>query len=200
MNKRSGIKSKERIIDAAMDIFSRKGFATANIREIAKAAGISVGGLYIYFRNKEDLYKSLIEEKKRSLSSMIEMTLGQTHTAAEALSSFMKLYLDYAVKHKDFILLHIREHGFTFEMDKKRAFFRQQAEIIEKIIIKGMRSGEFRRCNGRETARIIIASLRGIVLSMALDKDVVVKPEMLNQIIFQGLLMADKKDLRLKEQ
>jgi AcrR family transcriptional regulator len=175
-----------------MEVFSRKSYAAANIREIAKTAGISVGGLYLYFRNKEDLYKSLVEENRRSLSSMIETTLGRSHTASEALSSFIKLYLDYAVKHKEFILLHIREHGFTFEMDKKMAFLRQQAEIIEKIIIKGMRSGEFRKCNGRETARIIMASLRGIVLSTALNNDAVIKPEMLNEIIFQGLMRADK--------
>ena len=63
MNKRSGKESKKKIIRAAMDVFSVKGYAKASIREIAGVAGISVGGVYLYFRNKEELYRSLINEK-----------------------------------------------------------------------------------------------------------------------------------------
>ncbi|MBI1810378.1 MAG: helix-turn-helix transcriptional regulator, partial [Nitrospirae bacterium] len=49
MNKRSGIESKKRILDAAMRVFSEYGYAKANMRMIAKASDISIGGLYLYF-------------------------------------------------------------------------------------------------------------------------------------------------------
>ena len=149
MNKRSGIESRKRIIDAAMDVFSTKGYAAANIREIAKAAGISIGGVYLYFKNKEELYKSLIRENRSSLRSMIEMTSGQARTASEALSAFIKVNLDYALKHKEFLLLHFREHGFTFGLEEKKQFFRQQADHLERIIKKGVLAGEFRKCKAR---------------------------------------------------
>jgi len=149
MNKRSGIESRKRIIDAAMDVFSTKGYAAANIREIAKAAGISIGGVYLYFKNKEELYKSLIRENRSSLRSMIEMTSGQARTAPEALSAFIKVNLDYALKHKEFLLLHFREHGFTFGLEEKKKFFRQQADHLKRIIKKGVLAGEFRKCNAR---------------------------------------------------
>ena len=173
MNKRSGIESRKRIIDAAMDVFSRKGYAKASIREIAKTAGISVGGVYLYFKNKEELYKSLINEGMRDFGGKIETITKQAESATEALPNFLKLHLENALKHKEFILLHIREHGFSFGIDKKRAFFRQQTKLIENIIIKGIHSGEFRKCNAKDMAKIIMGSLRGIILSMALDDDVI---------------------------
>lgn len=192
MNKRSGIESRKRIIYAAMSVFSRKGYAKANIREIAKTAGISVGGVYLYFRNKEELYKSLVDDRMRDMVSKIEIIAGRAESATEALSNFLKLYLENTLKHKDFILLHIREHGFSFGIDKKRAFFIQQTKLIENIIIKGIHSGEFRKCKAKDMAKIIMGSLRGIILSMALDDDVIITPKMLNEFIFNGLLRADK--------
>jgi AcrR family transcriptional regulator len=191
MNRRSGIESKKKIIEAAMAVFSTKGYAKASIREIAKVAGISIGGVYLYFTNKEDLYKNLIRERKSSLRDAIEKTLSQPRTAAESLSVFIKLYLDYAVKHKEFIILHIREHGFTFGVQEKRQFFSQQRKLIEKIIQRGIQSGEFRKCNPKQMATILMGSLRGIVLSMTLD-DVHITPEMLSELIYRGLLAAGR--------
>lgn len=193
MNKRSGIESRKRIIDAAMSVFSKHGYAKANIREIAKIAGISVGGVYLYFKNKEELYKSLINEKMQEMGRKIELISGRAGSASEALSNFLRLYLENALKHKEFILLHIREHGFTFAVDEKRKFFRKQRELIEKILVRGIRTSEFRRCNTQEMAKIIMGSLRGIILSMALDGDVHVTPKMLNEFIFNGLLRVNKK-------
>jgi AcrR family transcriptional regulator len=187
MNNRSGKESKKRIIDAAMAVFSAKGYAKASIREIAKAAGISIGGVYLYFKNKEDLYRNLIKERKSGLRQAIETTLGKSKTASDALSLFIKLYLDYAVKHKEFIILHIREHGFTFGAHEKRQFFKQQRKLIEQIIQRGIRSGEFRKCDPQDMATILMGLLRGIVLTMALD-DMHIKPKMLNEFIFEGLL------------
>ncbi|GAB5045992.1 TetR/AcrR family transcriptional regulator [Thermodesulfovibrio sp. TK110] len=55
MNRRSGYESRKRIVDAAVKLFSQSGFSGTTMRMIAKEAGISVGGLYLYFKNKEEL-------------------------------------------------------------------------------------------------------------------------------------------------
>ncbi len=187
MNKRSGIESRKKIIAAAMDVFSGKGYAKACIREIAEAAGISIGGVYLYFRNKEELYLSLLKNEMHDSAVKTEEIVEHAESPAEALSKYLKMHLEYALKHRELILLHIREHGFVFGMDIKRRFFREQRKLIEKIITGGIRRGEFRRCNPRETAKLVMGSLRGIVLSIALD-NVVVTPRMLNEFILNGLL------------
>jgi AcrR family transcriptional regulator len=193
MNKRSGIESKQKIMKAAMDVFSRKGYAKANIREIARTAGISVGGVYLYFRNKEELYRSLINERMLDIGSKTETIAGKTQSASEALSHFLSLHVENALKHKEFILLHIREHGFTYGVQEKKNFFRKQRELVERLIQRGIRTGEFRKCNADAMAKVIMGSLRGVLLSMALDDDVHITPEMMNEFIFNGLLTPARK-------
>lgn len=172
---------------AAMDVFSRKGYARASIREIAKAAGISIGGIYLYFRNKEVLYLSLLKSEMQVSAANTKEIIEHTKSPAEALSKYLKMHLEYALKHKELILLHIREHGFVFGMDIKRRFFGEQRQLIEQIIVKGIREGQFRKCDSKETARIIVSALRGIVLSMALD-NVIVTPGVLNELVLNGLM------------
>jgi len=191
MNKRSGIESKKRIIAAAMEVFSREGYAKASMREIAKASGLSIGGVYLYFRNKEELYKSLINNKMRDIASKLEKAAGTTEPASAALSHFLTLHLENALKNKEFILLHIREHGFAFGREVKKRFFRNQQELIEKIIVRGIHEGEFRRCNASETAKLVMGALRGIVLSVALD-DITVTPRIMNAFVLNGLLRSGK--------
>jgi len=193
MNKRSGIESKKKIIKAAMDVFSVKGYAKTSIREIAGAAGISVGGVYLYFSNKEELYKSLINEKMRDIGARLRLAAGDTESPSQALSNLLKIHLEHALKHKEFILVHIREHGFAFGVQEKRKFFREQRALISRIIQRGIQSGEFRKCDPEDMATIIMGSLRGILLSIALDQDVHITPERLTEFIFKGLLKTTRE-------
>lgn len=188
MNRRSGIESRKRILDAAMVIFSRHGYSKASIREIAKVAGISVGGVYLYFKNKEELYQSFIKNGMDNVRQKTEMIAESTKSPTRTLCDFLEIYLDIGINHKEFILVHIRELGFTFALEQKRQFFKNQIRLVEKIIDRGIQTGEFRKCNVKEAAKIIMGTLRGVMLSMALDKDVNVTSEGLNDLILNGLL------------
>jgi len=195
MNKRSGTKSKKKILHVAMKVFSSRGFAGANIRDIAKAAGISVGGVYLYFRNKEDLYLNLINEMIDDFMEKTEGIASSDRSQTDILSAFLKTNIEYARRHREFILVHIREHCFTFGREKKREFIRNQKRLLERIIQQGIRKGEFRRCNARETSNIIMGTLRGIATAIALDDDVVITAKGVTEHILQGLL-SDKNKLR----
>ena len=54
-------KNKLRIEQAALHLFTRKGFHGTTVREIAKKAGVSMGKLYIYYDTKEDIFVDLVE-------------------------------------------------------------------------------------------------------------------------------------------
>ncbi len=53
---------RRRIQRAARTVFAEKGYAKTSIEQIAREASLSVGAIYLYFRSKEDLYVSLLEE------------------------------------------------------------------------------------------------------------------------------------------
>ena len=76
MNKRSAEISRQNILDTAMRVFAEHGYAQANMRTIALAAGISVGGVYLYFKSKEELYLTLMEQWIEDLSQRTTAALA----------------------------------------------------------------------------------------------------------------------------
>lgn len=53
--------TQQRLLDAALELFSRKGYAATSVRELVETAGVTKPVLYYYFRNKEDIYLALIQ-------------------------------------------------------------------------------------------------------------------------------------------
>jgi AcrR family transcriptional regulator len=68
-------KAEERpsaLYQAALDVFARRGYRAARLEEVAKAAGVSKGTIYNYFKNKEDLLSKALEEKRLVLRAKTE--------------------------------------------------------------------------------------------------------------------------------
>lgn len=68
--------SKEKIIEAAVEVFFEKGFDAASIREIAEKAGLTKPMIYYHFKNKEDLYLGLLEENLALFCQQLELLLA----------------------------------------------------------------------------------------------------------------------------
>ena len=192
VNKRSGEKTKGKILGAAMRVFSAHGYEGASIRAIAKASGISIGGVYLYFRNKEELYLNLIKNRIEEQVLLTKEAVASAGSPEEGLRSFLFLHLQYGIKNKELILINIREHGFAFGRNVKRKFLRSQVELLMNILNEGINEQVFRECNTEEAAMIIMATLRGIVLSMVLEGQSVITERGLGDLIIRGLLRTDK--------
>jgi AcrR family transcriptional regulator len=188
MNKRSGINSKKRILIAALQVFSEYGYKGASMRMIASSARISIGGVYLYFTNKEELYLTLIKERFDDFSAQVKTSISEIEDPVKAISTFVISYLEYVRNHKEFILTQGREHGFAFGIDVKREFFNEQRNLIEEIIKRGMQSGVFTECNAKEATKIIMGTLRGFILSIVVDPDNLFSPEECCRLMLGGLL------------
>jgi len=196
VNKRSGLKTKEKVLGAAMKVFSAHGYQGASIRAIAKAAGVSVGGVYLYFRNKEELYLDLIRDRVEEQVLLTRETVASARSPEDGLRAFISRNLEYGLNNKELILINIREHRFAFGREIKRKFLRSQMDMLTKILNKGIAERAFRACNTEEAARIIIATLRGVVLSMVLEGESVITEKGLGDLIMQGLSRVEKNDAR----
>lgn len=71
----NGTERQEIIINVAKQLFSEKGYAATGVREIAEKSGLSLGNFYNYFKNKEELFKHLIDPENiiASLSTIPSM-------------------------------------------------------------------------------------------------------------------------------
>ena len=84
---------RRRIQEAARTVFAEKGYAGASIELIARAAQLSVGAIYLYFRSKEDLYVSLVEDTLVSF----DVAMGRVREDVEVSARFRETW-DILVK------------------------------------------------------------------------------------------------------
>ncbi|MGZ6974523.1 MAG: TetR/AcrR family transcriptional regulator [Acidimicrobiia bacterium] len=96
-----GQRTRQRLLDAGVDVFAKRGYHSARVDDIVKVAKTSHGTFYLYFANKEDLFRALAEEvagEMRSLADSLPPVTPDTAGAAALrawLGSFADLYEHY---------------------------------------------------------------------------------------------------------
>ena len=80
----------------------------------------------------------------------------------------------------------------SHSVSAQKKIFKTQRGFIEDIIRKGIRSGVFKKCNVKETAKIIICTIRGFVLSLIVEADALFSPEECSKLLLNGLLKRSK--------
>lgn len=188
MNKRSAEESKRLILAAARTVFADQGYARANMRDIARVAGISVGGLYLYFKNKEDLFQTFMQEWMKNLNDRTLEALTSSTDPVQAISAFITVSIEFSRSNKEMIILQGREWGFTFGIDLKREYFKERRKILAGIIEKGIAAGVFGGSDAEQSARVIFNILRGVIVSMIVDEDALFPAEECVKLVLHGLL------------
>jgi AcrR family transcriptional regulator len=69
-----GIETKKRIIDAAMRLFSQKGFHNTNSKEISTLAAVSIGSFYAYFQDKKQLFLEVLRDYYEQITTRIQLS------------------------------------------------------------------------------------------------------------------------------
>jgi AcrR family transcriptional regulator len=188
MNKRSAEDSKMNILAAARIVFAEYGYAQASMRTIASQAGISVGGLYLYFKNKEDLYLTFMRDWMENLKDRTQDALLKLDNPVEAITTFITIGIEFAKTHKEIITLQGREQGFSFGSDFTKTFSRERRNTIAEIINKGIEKGVFLECEADEAAKVIFNMLRGFVVSMVMDEESLFTSEKCVNLVLHGIL------------
>ncbi|MEO1260211.1 MAG: TetR/AcrR family transcriptional regulator [Bacteroidota bacterium] len=85
--------TEQLILEKAKEVFMQKGFAGARMQEIADAAGINKAMLHYYFRNKEKLFKVIIEEVVQTLAPKLGAALHGDDPVTEKLEKVIRLYI-----------------------------------------------------------------------------------------------------------
>jgi len=137
---------KERIIEAAVKVFAQKGFYTANVKDVAKAAGVADGTIYLYFKNKDDLLISLFEHKMREILIRFEEALKKINDPLEQLKVFIREYFELIEEDTDLsdvFQVELRQSS-KFLKDYHNQQFANYLNIIADIIDSGKEIGFFR--------------------------------------------------------
>lgn len=161
------------------------------MRMIAERAGISVGGLYLYFAGKEELCLTMLKKRFEDLVAQLEEIASNVQDPVDAITQYITTSVEYAKRHREIILVQSREKGFSFGISTKRKFFRKQRRLIEAIIRKGVDSGCFGDCNTKEATKVVMSTLRGFVLSIVIDPENLFQPDECARFMLQGFLKRE---------
>src|SRR3954467_7106195 len=106
----------QQIIDAALAVFGERGLAAARLEDIAKRAGVSKGTIYLYFPNKEELFREMVRDIVVGQLEAAERAVNEsTESATETLTVFMRRYWD-RIRSPEFgplfRLIHAEIHNF----------------------------------------------------------------------------------------
>ena len=137
-------KTKRRIFNTAIKIFSEKGYDNASVEEITAIAGVAKGSLYYHFAKKEDIFDLMLEEGMNLLKNNIEIKTKDCTTALEKLKAVILIQIKVCVKYEEFLSVILSQIWGEEEKNKKckKAVF-EYIKIIEKIIKEGIENGEF---------------------------------------------------------
>lgn len=138
---------KEKLLEAALDVFSDVGYHNAKISKIAEVAGIGAGSVYLYFENKE----SILEELFKQLWSRLETKLGYlcSVSSQNAKQKFSELIHDitlFACEKKKMAKIVLHEYRFwrLATSTTLSGSVRKTKNMIASIIKEGIDSGIFR--------------------------------------------------------
>src|SRR5450432_3507415 len=84
---------RARILDAAVRIFAREGFYNAKVSQIAEAADVADGTIYLYFKSKDDLLISLFEDRMEEINSRMRAEIDAGSSALDRLERIVRLHL-----------------------------------------------------------------------------------------------------------
>jgi TetR/AcrR family fatty acid metabolism transcriptional regulator len=136
----------QRILEAALEVFARKGFHEAKISEIARAAGVADGTIYLYFKNKDDLLISLFEAKLQAINEGLRVHLEGVTDVRERLASVVRYHLKLALENPTlaaFITIELRRSG-KFMKDYAKAQLAEYLGQWGSIVDQGKTQGIFR--------------------------------------------------------
>lgn len=152
------------LLEAALTLFVEKGFAATRAEEVAKLAGVSKGTLFLYFSSKEELFKAVVREnisnRFKDWNAEFETFKG---SSADLLRYCMNAWWQQlgSTKASGITKLMMSEARNFPEL---AAFYQQEVilpghELIERVLQRGVSSGEFRPMDMKYAVYIVLAPM-----------------------------------------
>lgn len=168
--KRVGNK-RERIIAAAARFFGEKGYHNTTTAEIAEAAGVAAGTIYIYFSSKEELLVAVFEEFLGVHMERLREGVARENDPVSKVRRLISLGLELMEENPDsarIFLSQLRQSTKMIKMVAKRSS-RAYKDIIEEVLEEGVRSGICRKVNVRAAASMLFGCFQVTVLDWVAD-------------------------------
>lgn len=191
-------RQRQEMLDAALSLFTDKGYHNVTMHEIAEKAEFAIGTLYKFFRNKEDLYKALMLQMSEEFNETLIRAIEGPEDEGEKLRSFIKTMNELFQAHLPVIRLYFSEsHGESFnrmagldsEIHRRRNIV---TKAVEEVFEKGIRKKRFRKVADPRSLAIALEGISSAFFFQWLEDPKRYPnpgdPDVILNILFKGLL------------
>ncbi len=198
--------SRERIIQTAVTLFARKGYAETGLRELAATAKVNLAMINYFFGSKKELLKGILDTFFSGYLDIAREKLTDPGNIHDKMGRFIRGAIDYFDRHRDYLLVTITElpHDDPEIIDHKANWAKKMIDIIDKEICLPLAKETGRKipptCMGPMlvalmAARFIFAPVMDQVNPEATGKiDLTAYSEMIINIFLQGIAGPDWKE------
>jgi TetR/AcrR family transcriptional regulator, fatty acid metabolism regulator protein len=146
MARRKSDDKRQRILQAAIKVFARKGYFAARVSDVAKKADVADGTIYLYFKNKEDILVSLFDEVMAERMETVREELAAVQGAPARLRAIAQHHLSAMGGNRDLaVVFQVELRQSTQFMERFTAsWLRDYFSLVAEVIDDGIREGSLR--------------------------------------------------------
>lgn len=167
------------IIDAAEQVFFARGWQTATMDDVAGAAELSKATLYLYFKNKEELYAAILSRGSDILHGMFREAVESNESGIEQTAAIGRAYMQFHEEHRDYYdaMLYFDTKGFDTCDDCSYGQICVEAKekimkLVSCAVANGVADGTLRAdLDPVKTAVLLWASSSGVLSALATTGD-----------------------------
>lgn len=153
---------RKRLMDAAILLFTTRGYAATSVREIVEMAGVTKPALYYHFQSKEGIYLAIIEDLERIADEGIAASRAVSGTAQEKLRDFLlAIFRLFETKRKEVRMMNAVFWGpaqgappFDFEV-----FHQKLRNVIAELVADGIAAGDLRAADPEDMTLALMGVL-----------------------------------------
>lgn len=148
---REKLRQRQEMLAAALDLFSQKGYYNVSMHEIAAQAEFSIGTLYKFFQNKEDLYKALVLEQCDKFEDALIQAIETPDDEIEKLRNYVRTRSERFRSNLPFVRLFLAEsRGVSFNIkaglnEELRKRYYNFLERLSTIFDRGIKNQRFKK-------------------------------------------------------
>jgi len=174
---RERLVQRREILNAALDLFSEKGYHDTSMHEIAERSEFAIGTLYKFFKNKEDLYKALVREKAEEVFAAINEPLSAKKNALGIIEDYLRVRARIAAEIAPLLRMHmVIAQGVSLhvsrELEKElRELHAEHIARLAAVMEEGVRRKLLRRVEPFSLAVALDGLARGFLSRSTCDPE-----------------------------
>lgn len=187
---------RQQILDAAYQVFSRKGYYCATVDEIIHLADTGKGTVYNYFTNKEHLFYTVVKERSEPYDRLMDQVADSDSGTIDKIKQVILLQLQFLSKNADLwrVMLHeMRGLGCPSDFDQRQqekyhALVQRPIAVMQRVMQEGIDRGVLKDVDSKKVAHALYSIIVMVVFQKFMEPDLEATAASIARLFLHGVL------------